>query len=141
MSATKREPMIVLFDGECNLCDGLVQLLIRQDKEGDRFRFAAQQSDKAQSLMREAGYVAAGGTAAADTILVFVGGKLLTHSDAALEIARNLPAPFPVLYAGKIVPKLLRDAVYRFVARNRYRWFGKRDECMMPTAELRARFL
>lgn len=139
MTTTKREPVIVLFDGECNLCDGLVQFLIRHDKTGERFRFAAQQSDTGQSFLKKAGYVADGESA--DTILVFAGEKLLTHSDAALEIVRNLPAPFPIFYAGKILPKPLRNALYRFVAKNRYKWFGKRDECMMPTPELRARFL
>ena len=139
MTTTKREPVIVLFDGECNLCNGFVQFLIRQDKSGQRFRFAAQQSDTGQKLLGEAGYAVDGNTA--NTILVFAGGKLLTHSDGALEIARNLPFPFPLLYVGKILPKPLRDALYRFVAKNRYRWFGKRDECMMPTPELKARFL
>ncbi len=139
MSTKMREPVIVLFDGECNLCDGLVHFLIRRDRSGERFRFAAQQSEAGQARLRTAGFTANGDTA--DTILVFADGKLHTHSDAALEIARRLPAPFPLLYAGKILPKGLRDALYRFIARNRYRWFGKRDECLMPTPELKARFL
>ncbi len=139
MPDVKREPIVILFDGECNLCNGVVQFLVRHDADGSRFRFAAQQSDAGQKLLADAGYTVDGGMA--DTLLVFAGNKLLTHSDAALELARYLPAPYPVLLAGKIVPRFLRDDIYRWVAKNRYRWFGKRDECMMPTAELRARFL
>lgn len=135
----KREPIIVLFDGECNLCNGFVQFLIRQDRSGQRFRFAAQQSTIGQSLLSDTGMVADGKSA--ETILVFANGRLLTHSDAALEIARNMPFPFPLFYAGRILPKPLRDALYNLVAKNRYKWFGKRDECMMPTPDLRARFL
>lgn len=139
MNDTEREPLILLFDGECNLCNGLVQFLLKRDADGSRFRFAAQQSEAGQKRLADAGYAANGD--AADTLLVFTGGKLLTRSDAALELARFLPAPYPLLLAGKILPRFLRDALYRWIARNRYRWFGKRDECLMPTAELRARFL
>jgi predicted DCC family thiol-disulfide oxidoreductase YuxK len=135
----KPDPVIVLFDGECNLCNGFVQFLIRQDKTGRRFRFAAQQSEIGQSMVAGEGLVADGKSA--ETILVFANGRLLTHSDAALEIVRNLPFPFFLIYVGKVLPKPLRNALYNFVAKNRYKWFGKRDECMMPTSELRARFL
>jgi len=139
MTISIREPLTVLFDGECNLCNGLVQFLVRHDKDGTRFRFAAQQSDAGQSLLRQAGLPETGSVT--DTILVYTGARVLTHSDAALEIARYLPAPFSLLYAARIIPRGLRDAVYRFIARNRYRWFGKRDQCMIPTPELKARFL
>ena len=136
-----REPVVVLFDGECNLCNGVVRFLIERDKTGERFRFAAQQSDAGRKLLAQSGYQTAKGEGIADTLLVFSGGRLLTHSDAALELARYLPAPYPALLATKIVPKFLRDVAYRFVARNRYKWFGKRDQCLMPTPELKARFL
>ncbi|MBC8141044.1 MAG: DUF393 domain-containing protein [Armatimonadetes bacterium] len=139
MSGAKREPLLILFDGECNLCNGVVQFLVRHDADGSRFRFAAQQSEAGQRKLADAGYTADGGTA--DTLLVFAGDKLLERSDAALELTRFLPAPYPLLLAGKIVPRFLRDGVYRWIAKNRYQWFGKRNECMMPTAELRARFL
>lgn len=136
-----RKPVIVLFDGECNLCNGVVRFLIERDKTGKAFRFAAQQSDAGQKLIAQSGYQTKAGEPIADTLLVFADGKLLTHSNAALELARYLPAPYPALLATKILPKFLRDAAYRFVARNRYRWFGKQDQCLMPTPELKARFL
>ncbi len=139
MLSAKREPILVLFDGECNLCNGVVQFLIRNDPSAERFRFAAQQSATGQSLLKKAGFDVNGETA--DTMLAFTKNRLFTHSDAALEIARSLPAPYSLVYVGKILPRFLRDALYRFVAKNRYKWFGKRDQCMMPTPELKARFL
>lgn len=137
MNAVKSEPVVVLFDGECNLCNGLVQFLIRHDQDGKRFRFAAQQSEAGQAMLK-------GNSLPADlleTIVVVANGKLLTHSSAALELARSMPAPWPIFYAGIIIPRPLRDALYRLVAKNRYKLFGKRDSCMIPTPELKARFL
>ena len=139
MTSAKQEPLIVLFDGECNLCNGVVQFLVRHDKTGECFRFAAQQSEAGQALLKGSGRAMDGNIA--DTLLVYGENQLLTHSDAALALSRRLPFPYSLLYTGKILPRFLRDAAYRLVARNRYKWFGKRDACLMPTPELKARFL
>ena len=137
MNAPKREPAIVLFDGECNLCDGLVQFLIQRDATGERFRYAAQQSEAGRALLAEQAMI----PDLQDTIVVIADGKRFTHSDAALAILRRMPFPWSLLSIGIILPKPIRDYLYRFVAKNRYRWFGKRDQCMLPTPERKARFL
>ena len=129
-------PPIVLFDGVCNLCNGSVQFLLKRDPEG-RFRFAALQSDAGRRLMAEHGL-------AADTlssVLLIEGGRVWHESSAALRIARHLPGAWKLLRVFAIVPRPLRDAAYRWIARNRYRWFGKRDECMVPRPGDRERFL
>ena len=129
---------ILLFDGVCNLCDGAVQFVMRHDAH-ERFRFASLQSDAARPYLEraglEAGYLAS-------LVLVDEGGAVHTGSDAALEVGRRLDAPWRQLArAGLAVPKPIREAVYRGVANSRYRVFGKKDECRVPTPAERARFL
>jgi predicted DCC family thiol-disulfide oxidoreductase YuxK len=133
------EPATILFDGVCNLCNASVQLVIRRDPRA-RFRFAPLGSDAANEVLRGAG---AGNPPVPlpDSILLVQGGRVFTRSGAVLRIARGLRFPWPLLYAFIVVPRPLRDWAYSVVARNRYRWFGKRDSCMMPTPELRSRFL
>ncbi len=133
------EPTIILFDGLCNLCSGVVRFVIKRDRRA-RFRFASLQSDAARRLCARAGH-ALPTTPDPDTIIVIHNGRVLERSDAAIAIARGLNAPWTLLGVARIIPRPIRDALYRFVARNRYRWFGKRDTCMVPTAELRARFI
>lgn len=130
------DPPILLFDGVCNLCNGTVQWIIRHDPAG-RFRFAALQSPAGQRLLRRAGLP----VDALDTVVLYEQGRFYTHSDVPLRVCRQLGAPWSWLYPLRFVPGALRDAVYRWVARHRYRWFGRRDQCMIPTPELRARFL
>jgi len=113
---------VVLFDGVCNLCNGLVQFIIRRDPHA-RFQFAAMTSF------------------AADTIVLVEDGRRYERSAAVLRIARQLRAPWPLLFAFIVVPRPLRDWAYDAVARRRYRWFGRRETCMVPTPELRARFV
>jgi len=127
---------ILLFDGVCNLCNGFVQFVIRRDPEAV-FRFAPLQSEIGQALSRRAGLSAE----EISTVVLFHRGRFFTHSDVALEITRLLPGFWPLLYGLRIIPKPLRDAVYNWVARNRYRWFGRQESCMVPTPELRQRFL
>jgi predicted DCC family thiol-disulfide oxidoreductase YuxK len=127
---------IVLFDGVCNLCNGAVQFIINRDREG-RFSFASLQSAVGQAQLRQFGL----STNAFDTFVLVEGGKAYTRSTAALRIARRLPGAWRLLYGLVIVPRPLRDWVYGLVARNRYRLFGRRDSCMMPTPELKAKFL
>jgi predicted DCC family thiol-disulfide oxidoreductase YuxK len=127
---------IILFDGVCNLCSASVQFICRRDPAG-RFRFASLQSSAArQTLSRFP-------TAPRDisTIAWVQGDKLLIKSDAVLEIVRRLKMPWSLLYSLKIVPRPLRDAAYDFIASRRYRWFGRTGSCMVPTPELRSRFL
>ncbi len=126
---------VVLFDGVCNLCNNSVQFIITRDRSA-RFRFAALDSAAARRLIERTG----SRSPLPDSIVLVEQGRVYTRSTAALRIARRLPFPWPLLYAAIVVPRPLRDLAYDFVARNRYRWFGKRDSCMMPTPELRARF-
>lgn len=127
---------ILLFDGVCNLCDASVQRVIKADKKGI-FRFASLQSEAAQGLLD--------GANLADhelkSVVLSHQDQFYTHSDAILEAARLLGGPWSLLYAFKIVPRFIRDGVYNWIARNRYKWFGKKDQCMIPTPELKSRFL
>ena len=128
--------MIVLFDGVCNLCNRSVDFIIRHDRSGT-IRFAAQQSETGQRLLAEHGLAAAGG----QTMVVITDGGVYTQSTAALRIARRLGWPWSLWYGLIVVPRILRDPVYRCIARHRYRWFGRRDTCRVPTEAERARFL
>jgi predicted DCC family thiol-disulfide oxidoreductase YuxK len=127
----------VLFDGVCNLCNGLVQFVIRRDPPPPRLRFAALQSEAGTRLVQLHGR---GDSARASVVLV-EGGRAYAESTAVLRTLRRLGFPWSLCYAAIVVPRPVRDAVYCFVARHRYRWFGKRDACMVPTPELRSRFL
>jgi predicted DCC family thiol-disulfide oxidoreductase YuxK len=127
---------VVLFDGVCNLCTGSVRFIIARDP-GARFRFAALDSEAARRLLEECGVT----SAPPDSVALVEGGAVYTRSSAALRIARRLRFPWPLLYALIVVPKPLRDAAYDLIAHHRYGWFGKRDACMVPTPELRSRFL
>ena len=127
---------LVLFDGVCNLCNRSVRFIIRHDPHG-RFRFAPLQHPRLRTLL-PAGSLPTG---TPESVLYMRQGRLYTHSSAALWILRDLGGGWRLLWAGIIVPRPLRDAVYRWVARNRYRWFGRREACMVPTPDLRERFL
>ena len=129
---------VVLFDGVCNLCNGAVQFILDRDPAGT-FRFASLQSERAAALLRAHGLEPPAGDP--ESMVLIDGGRVYERSSAALRIARRLRGGWSLLYALVIVPRALRDAVYRVVARNRYRWFGKSDQCRVPTPELRARFL
>ena len=130
---------IILFDGVCNLCNATVHFVIRRDPR-ERFRFAQLQGDAARRICAEHG-LPVPASAEPDSIVVIVDGRALERSDAALAIAGGLRFPWPLLGALSIVPRPARDAVYRLVARNRYRWFGRRSACLVPTEEIRSRFL
>lgn len=130
---------VVLFDGVCNLCTCAVQFIIKRDPEG-YFRFAALQSDYAQALLREHNLnIQLDGRD--DTVALIQDGRVYTHSDAGLRIARHLSGPVRLATPLIVVPRFIRDTVYRFIARHRYRLFGRQETCWMPTPELRARFL
>ena len=135
---TVRAPeAIILFDGVCNLCNATVRFVIRRDPHA-RFRFAALQGDAARRLCAERG-LPVPAASEPDSIIVLIDGRALERSDAAMAIAGGLRFPWPLLGALRVIPRPLGDWAYRLVARNRYRWFGWRDTCMLPTPELRAR--
>jgi predicted DCC family thiol-disulfide oxidoreductase YuxK len=129
-------PVVVLFDGVCNLCNGFVDFAIARDPRG-RLRFGALQSEEGQRALHEAGV----DVPRLSTLVVLEGGTAYVRSDAALRALRQLRFPWPLLFAAVVVPRPLRDAVYAFVAARRYRWFGRRDTCRLPSSEERARFL
>jgi predicted DCC family thiol-disulfide oxidoreductase YuxK len=132
VAASFQTRRVVLFDGVCNLCNGAVQFIIRRDPHA-RFQFAALQSESAAKLLR------AGPTL--DSIVLVEGDRVFTRSAAALRIARGLRFPWPLLSIFWLVPGPLRDLIYDWVASHRYAWFGKRDSCMLPSPELRQRFM
>jgi len=125
----------VLFDGECNLCNGAVQFVLRRDPKA-RFRFASLQSAAGRAVLAATRH----GTLP-DSIVLVHDGRVLVKSAAALAIARGLRWPWPLLTVFWLVPYPVRDLVYDWVARHRHRWFGRRQECWVPTPALRERFL
>ena len=128
---------IILFDGVCNLCNNAIQFIIKRDRK-DIFRYAALQSELGQQLTKERGI----DTQLVDSmILIEPGVAYFVKSDAALEISKEFGGLWSILHLFSWLPSALRNPIYDFVARNRYRWFGKKDQCMIPTPELQAKFL
>ena len=127
---------ILFFDGVCNLCNSSVQFIIRRDRN-ERFLFASLQSEKAKKTL-PAKYRVEDDL---KSLVLKDGDRLKTKSSAALTIARDLSGLWPFLYLLMIIPKALRDFVYDLIARNRYNWFGKKDACMIPTTDLKSRFV
>lgn len=131
-------PATILFDGVCNLCNGFVQFVIRHDHQ-QRFHFAALQSEAARALLARHGQPLP--APEPDSVVLVENGQVYTHSEAILRIAAGLGGAWRALAVGRVLPRPLRDAAYRWVARHRYQWFGRQDSCMLPTPELKARFL
>lgn len=127
---------IVLFDGVCNLCNFSVDLIIRNDTKG-RLKVGALQDAKTKELLKEYDI----NSEYLDSIILIRGDRVFYKSRAALEVTKQLKGLWPLLYGFIIVPNFVRDPVYDWIARNRYRWYGKRDTCRLPTPEERARFL
>jgi len=127
---------IILFDGVCNLCNNAVQFIIKKDKK-HHFLFTSLQSDAAQELLLHFKLK----NSDFDSIILIQNNKVYQKSTAILQISRNLPSFWKLNYAFIIFPKFIRDFVYTIIANNRYKWFGKKDSCMVPTEELKARFL
>ncbi len=127
---------VLLFDGVCNLCNSSVDFIIRHDPDGV-VKFASLQSKEGRQLLDRAGL-----PADYDASLVLIeGSRFSTTSEAALRVARYLDAPWSWASVFRVVPTPIRDGVYRWISRNRYNWFGKRDTCRLPTPEERDRFL
>ena len=134
---TREAGPIVLFDGHCNFCSGVVNFLLARDARGV-LRFAALQSPAGKRLLAEHGIAMPDEP---DTMVLIDGERVLVRSSAALATTEYLRFPWPLARVGFILPRFLRDAVYKIVARNRYRWFGRTEQCRVPTPELRSRFL
>ena len=128
---------IILFDGLCNLCDSLVQFVIRHDQQ-DQFRFVALQSELGQKIIAHIGISHKN----IDSVVLYIPGKAYyTKSNAAIQIAKNLGGFFHLGTMFRILPTPLRNWVYDYVAAKRYHWYGKKEVCMIPTTELSSKFL
>lgn len=127
---------IVLFDGVCNLCNSLVKFIIRYDA-GRKIKFAPLQSDIAAELLGNT----VAGSFDADSVVYISGERYFTKSAAILHILKDMGRAWKMFYGFIIIPRFIRDFVYDIIARNRYRVFGKRDSCMVPTPDIQERFL
>ena len=127
---------IILFDGVCNLCNASVNFIIKHDKK-ERFTFASLQSDAAKEILLH--FPAKKNKL--DTVLLVENEVIYDKSIAALLISSKLSGGFRFLCIFKLIPKFIRDAIYDFIAKNRYHWFGKKETCMLPTSEIKKRFL
>ena len=132
-----KDKKIILFDGVCNLCDTAVQMIIKHDKK-DVFRFVALQSDLGQEIIKHIGI----DTINIDSIILYQPGIAYYYkSEAALEIAKNLSGVFYLATVFSIFPTAFNNYIYDYIAKNRYKWYGKRETCLIPTKELQAKFL
>ena len=127
---------LVIFDGVCNLCEASVNFIIRHDKRGV-FRFVPSQSELGQALQERYDI----NTTSLDTVVLIRDGEVYTESEAAVRIAAAFDDWWRLLGLVRWVPRPVRDWVYRRIANNRYAWFGRKDVCLIPTPELRGRFL
>ncbi|KKB40835.1 thiol-disulfide oxidoreductase DCC family protein [Bacillus thermotolerans] len=126
---------VVLFDGDCNFCDASVQFILNRDPEG-LFHFASLQSEAGEEL-REKHQVRDD----VDSMVLIEGDKVYYKSTAALRIARHLKGAWKLLYAFVLIPRPIREFAYDYLAKNRYKWFGQKQSCMLPPPHIRARFL
>jgi len=131
-----KDKSIIFFDGVCNLCEGFVQWVIRRDPDG-YFHFSSLQSDFAKSFFENA----TEDPGDLNSVLLFHEGKFYKNSDVSFKVVRQIGIPWAFLYPFRLVPRIIRDNIYRWVAKNRYKWFGKKEACMIPTPELQSRFL
>jgi len=127
---------VILFDGYCNLCSASVVFILKRER-GDKLRFASLHSEYAQGLLDKLGIK----EEAPDSIILVEGDRYYYRSAAALRIARKLRRLWPLVYAWVIVPRFIRDPIYDWIAKNRYRWFGKRNTCFVPSQDLSYKFL
>ncbi len=127
---------VIIFDGVCNLCNKSVQFILKRDRK-KQFRFTTLQGKTAQSLLDKSGLT----TDELNSFILVEKGKIYTRSTGALRLCRKLSGAWPLLYGFLIVPRFIRDAVYKWIARNRYKWFGKKETCMIPDVSIKSRFL
>ncbi|MDI9257100.1 thiol-disulfide oxidoreductase DCC family protein [Flavobacterium sedimenticola] len=137
MADLPKDKKIILFDGVCNLCNSAVQFVIKKDRK-DIFRFVALQSELGQKIVNYIGI----NTKNIDSIILYEPGKAYYYkAEAALQIVKELGGLYAGLRVFAVFPAFINNAVYDYVARHRYQWYGKRESCMVPTQELRAKFL
>ena len=130
------ENPIILFDGICNFCNGAINFVLKQDKRGI-FRFAPLQSEVGQELLQQYHLPAE----EFESFVLIENGKVYKKSAASLRVLNKLPWYWKEAQILRIIPTAFRDAIYDFIARNRYKWFGRKDQCMIPSPEMRSRFL
>jgi predicted DCC family thiol-disulfide oxidoreductase YuxK len=132
-----KDKKIILFDGVCNLCNAAIQIIIKQDRK-DIFRFVALQSDLGKKIVAHIGI----DPKKMDSIILYEPRIAYYYkSEAALKVASQLGSFFSLLVVFKILPTAFSDTIYDWIARNRYKWFGKKEHCMIPTPELKSKFL
>ena len=136
LTLNSNDHTIILFDGVCNFCNYWVNYVMEKDKY-DKYRFATLQSDFGQELLKEYGL----NTNEFESFILIEGGMLHQRSIAALMIAKNISGLFKILYPLIVVPGKLRDFIYNLIAKNRYKFFGKKDFCRVPAQEERSKFL
>jgi predicted DCC family thiol-disulfide oxidoreductase YuxK len=137
MEGIPNDKKIILFDGVCNLCNSSVQYVIKHDKK-DEFRFVAIQSELGRKIIKHIGISQKN----IDSVIFYKPGKVYYYkSSAALEIAKSLGGIFTYATIFRIIPSGIRDFLYDYIAKNRYKWFGKNESCMIPTPELKSKFL
>ncbi|MES2806168.1 MAG: DCC1-like thiol-disulfide oxidoreductase family protein [Bacteroidota bacterium] len=137
MENLPKDKKIILFDGVCNLCDSAVQMIIKHDAK-DVFRFVALQSDLGQKIIKHLGI----DTQKTDSIILYQPGFAYYYkSEAVLEIAKDLSGLFYFGTLFSILPTSLNNHIYDYIAKNRYKWYGKKETCLIPTKELQAKFL
>ena len=127
---------VILFDGVCNFCNASVNFIIKQDRK-KVFRFAALQSETGQKLLEQYNLP----KKQFESFVLIDNGRVFQKSSAGLKVYGNMPWYWKWTQAFWLVPEVVRDAVYNLIAKNRYRWFGKKEQCMMPSKEVRSRFL
>ena len=132
----KTDQSIIIFDGVCNLCEYSVRFIVKNDRHG-RFKFVSAQSEKGKDLQRMCGV----DTLQDGTVILLENDQVYIKSDAALHIAKNLDGLWRFLYVFKFMPKPVREYFYSRISKNRYRWFGKKDECLLPDDNLKERFI
>ena len=127
---------IILFDGVCNLCNGAVNFVIKRDPR-NVFKFTPLQEKQGVLLLKKHAVDAR----KLDSIVLIENGNVYIKSSAALRIARKLSGLWPLFFVLLIIPSFIRDGVYDFIAKNRYKWFGKKEQCIIPTPGLKEKFL
>lgn len=130
------EHPVILFDGVCNLCSGAVQFVIKRDSK-DRFRFASLQSTFGQEVLKKLDL----NQQQFNSFILLENGKIFTRSTAALRVIRHFDGWWWVLYIFIIIPPFIRNFIYSMIAQNRYRWFGKKTECWVPSPKLKIKFI
>lgn len=130
------EQPVIFFDGVCNLCNAAVQFVIKRDPSSI-FKFCSLQSPTATRLLSNHQFESQD----MSTFILLQDNQIFTRSSATLKVARQLNSPYKILYGFIIVPPFIRNWVYDMISKNRYRWFGKRDECMIPDSSMASRFL